>query len=395
MNRESIAVIGSGIGGLCASLELLKRGHSVKTFYDPEQPYGASRCALGLSTTKGTILPRSPLFRAKWYGHYQFEAFCSEVESLSGQKIKRDFKGLWEPCPRPTDYQRIRSRVFHKSFCGLWGAHLKSSRTAWALGDQFQQNPHGFFYWQDGWYNPNDLLRALGAACESLGGEFFAERITRICTPERKTSTSENRPPLKLLGSGFSARAHKVVIAAGAGTKKLLKDLGAQDPLIENEGVILDYPLNVQKTSRRPPFGPAQNIGIVSGTKGALIIGERVRVGAFSLTGLSDRGDLESSRMADLGIAFLTPLGLKDLVKGQPKVSKGIRVRTQDRMPVVGPLSCPALDSDRDVWLMTGLYKSGFQIAPSLAKALGEAIESTDKTLSPYGFPIKKWDRDL
>ena len=55
----------------------------------------------------------------------------------------------------------------------------------------------------------------------------------------------------------------------------------------------------------------------------------------------------------------------------------GLRLRTKDRAPVCGRLSGFA---DR-IWVFSGFYKNGLQLAPLMAADLAQAIASNDETV--------------
>lgn len=345
-----IGIIGTGIAGLALAYRLVKEGFRPTLIEGDER--AASRCAQGVVANKGLIFFESPLFAAKLRSLSHVQTWLSELESVSGLQIARNFSGVWEPYWGPEDFSRIVSRIYRHRF---WGCHrtqnLKSAGPSWAFGGR---KPLGhLFYPADGWFDVEACLRALEAILQKAGVPTLLAKVNQISVSPGGS--------LRCLGKDFDATFDQLVLATGAGTDSLFKASNIELPKIfKIGGQTLAVP--IAAFTEQPLTGVRQTLS-GSWYRDQLLLGSSSWKGEdIDEAGVgSDKKLLISAIESQLG------WDLKPYHKGA--ISRvGTRLRFADRMPAIG--SIPFDPWRGKLFLMCGFYKSGLQLADLCARDL-------------------------
>jgi glycine/D-amino acid oxidase-like deaminating enzyme len=358
---KTIGVVGRGIAGLAAAFELRRAGYDVSILGPrrADEPVGVgTRAAGGVCAIKGAVLPLKPLFAAKKAGQEMLPAWLSEVERVaSGPRIPRYLGGVSELFFDRGGYEGLRARVFHRKFTGCYRAEVldleELMRRGSAVSSVGLAPPGGFFYAHDLWYDPEAALVALEAALRSLRAVFIDTNVTRIV--EHPDSG------LAIQGRLGTHRFDEVVVAAGVWTDAVLR-----------ESLITAFPSQTAfagETLRgKAPVGVSSDF-VTSFEKTSLVkVGARLQYGSscYSASSLFEGPNAASVAALRAKIAARAPRLAFD------EVVFGLRARTPDRLPACGPLFLPS--GNRRVWVLTGLYKNGLQLAPLFARNLLHAL---------------------
>lgn len=162
-------------------------------------------------------------------------------------------------------------------------------------------------------------------------------------------------------------RAADVVVAAGAWSAPLLAPLGVQLPVRPIRGQILWYMLP------RPELGHILMRGgryVIPRHEGVVLVGSTVEDAGFD-AGTTAQAATELQAAA----ADMMPLLGSLAVQGQ---WAGLRPGTPDGVPLIGPVpGCAGL------WLNTGHFRNGLNLAPASAELLAALVADTPASLDP------------
>lgn len=356
--RHDICVVGRGLAGLCTAFGLVVRGLKPVILGIPET--NASQVGQGIASTKGLLVPESSLFRSKLAGQHYLPTFIEKIQHSSGVNVRSYQNGFLEPYSSPSEFLKISKRVFRFQH---WGAFGSSNVPSEELGHPYLMNSYigAIHYPKDVWVHQGDLLNSLEAALAARGATFHYHSVDGIEMMDGgyllKSRSSE--PIL----------ADQVCVCAGPGTSKILKPLGFDRQLSMVHGMTIEG--NVE----------ASDIALLERTNSLVIREGRFFLGASSWKEGQNEGlptsVLEDDLWQSSGIFGL--LGRREELRGL--TSKiGTRVRTRNREPLMGWMQ-PTLAS-RPIWVLTGLFKSGLQLAPHLGDELAAGIVAS-RTQSP------------
>lgn len=370
---QPVLIVGRGIAGLSAAFALGLRGISVAVI-GPDQPSSAAtHAAVGLSSLKGQHHAQKPLFAAKVEGHLALWSWLTEVESVSGLPIPRCRSLGYEPYWTVTEYERIRERVFHRSFAGHTGAETVPTLPP-AVEQRFVDRPRGSaVYDSEIWYDPRSCMRALEAAILRAGGRVFDDIVTRI-------ETSGSR--LCAIGQGERYESPHLILAAGVHCDQVLEASGIKGPkqkAVFGETLVFD----------NLPHSSPQIIHMEK--KHLVAFGQQVLFGSSSVSLNDSSGyvgeghnpalDLDPRlRGIDFNNSFSTRL-------------QGIRGRYSDIAPCVGLLNLPK--SEAKLMLFSGFYKSGLQLAPLFAAKLASYYAGCSAFFCDSQFSVDRFSSAL
>jgi len=365
-----VHVIGRGIVGLAAAFALQRRGARITVVGPAARQGSASRAAVGTSTLKGNILASSPFFALKLRGHAGLVAWLKTIEQASGSTIARDFGGSFEPFYNQKEYVYQRNRVFHRQFTGCYSLKVLDSNALaakFSSAGQFPAQTRGaFHYFRDGWYDPPRCLEALEAALKLSGAEFVGGNVLRI----------DPRPEggQAIYTSDGTYLAQETLLAAGVFSNEILANSGFKDirqEPVEGETVVFAAPQLNDAVLKMGKLNLVSHAGVL-------------RVGS------------SSRRAADLGLCAVNSAAAAELavhaanqfgIESPFSTLWGIRGRFKDHCPAIGSLKWS--DSKQRLWLATGFYKNGLQLAPLFAAKLAEMMVVTHmlSTDLSTGFP--------
>jgi glycine/D-amino acid oxidase-like deaminating enzyme len=367
-----VVIVGAGIAGLSLAFELTRRSSIRVAVIAPSEHVAGSATpvAQGISAIKGLLLAREPLFHAKLSAHRFLPAWLAEVSASAGLSIAQNHCGVGELCPDLPAYQGVAGRIFQRRFHGAFGV---------LAGTFGEAKINGLLYPGDFWFDPRGLLDALEEAlCRTRG-----EQVTRIRA--RVVSLSSGEPTQAKLDDGSSIFARHVVLANGWQAPQLLASAPASVRLLtipgwkEVPGQTIEWAPPSGRTFVAPYFQPGERLvsSFVRGTKSVTL------TPAGNIFAGSWEGDEQDflPGVAQEASLFLPAADLQNSSVGASVTRSGIRLRCKDRAPVCGPVSP---DGRKGIWLFTGFYKNGLQLAPWLAGRVADALLAGN----PDGIPV-------
>ena len=361
-SERRIAILGRGIAGLALGYRLMQKGLRPTLFGRLDD--SASRCAQGVVANKGLVFFESPLFAAKLTSLTHIQAWLDELEQSSGLTISRRFQGISEPYWDAEDFQDLVVRIYRRHFLGCHRTVNQPfvPNEAWPF---LTRRPAGYFYYPaDGWFDVVEALNAL-AALTAKGGIRSIERavVAIDSAVDGGLSLTDD--------AGLTHGFDQVILATGAGTPQILESLLPRLPkMFSIGGQTLEIDLPV--TSLLP-------LTQVRKTLSAIWWQRKLLIGASSWKGAAiDAAALAldtEQLLAKAGANFGWDVATFDRrnVKGR----LGTRLRFADRMPAVGSL--PHEVWRNRIFLCTGFYKNGLQLADLCAQDLVAELE--DKPL--------------
>ncbi|WP_299204391.1 FAD-binding oxidoreductase [uncultured Amphritea sp.] len=289
-NNVSVAVIGAGVVGLCTALEAQRKGCQVTLFDRDEPGLGASfgnagylatelieplsnpqtlRAALTLwlSPNGPLSLPVQYLLNiAPWLIRFikaaapkplansrqglirlnaaAVEAWqrCLADIGASEQILKSGYLLVWESPGKMAD------AVKHQRWLGENGVAAELVQ-----GDRLAEMEPGLagqishaLYFPDAHRvrDPYTLCRLLFASFEARGGVFIQQGVAQLMPELTPEHSSENSPARQVAVATEQSqyRFEKVIVCAGAWSKKLLRDVGLSVPLEAERGYHLTIP---------------------------------------------------------------------------------------------------------------------------------------------------------
>ncbi|MFU8895716.1 MAG: NAD(P)/FAD-dependent oxidoreductase [Gammaproteobacteria bacterium] len=162
-------------------------------------------------------------------------------------------------------------------------------------------------------------------------------------------------------------RAADVVVAAGAWSAPLLAALGVQLPVRPIRGQILWYMLP------RPDLGHILMRGgryVIPRQEGVVLVGSTVEDAGFDTRTTADA----AAELRDAAAEMMPLLGSL-AVQGQ---WAGLRPGTPDGIPLIGAV--PGIEG---LWLNTGHFRNGVNLAPASAELLAALLAGSSPALDP------------
>ena len=362
-------VIGQGFAGLSTAFVLAKSGMKVSVLGPKSNKLTASTAAHGICTVKGLLESSQPLFELKMLGHNTLMAFIREVELASGSEIPKIIEGVWEPFWSPENFRLERGRTYKERFTGAFDvlnyyAHFPTSS---GLGHSSESLFALSRYPGDFWIDTDAYLASLRKACVNVGVHFSIEE---------EVAHSELRDGLWycMTSKGERASAKYVIFCMGAST--------AQMPLMESYGGKLWAAGGWTYRGFGSPAADTE-IAWVKETAGAVLFRGVYHIGSttdeqrLKLSELKSGPEISKIVCDDHSLALdhlkrkIGPDFFKFWNDALAQSRWGMRVRTRDRTPIVGPL-----DNTKHPGAMvnTGYYKSGLTLSPLGAQYIRDVI---------------------
>jgi glycine/D-amino acid oxidase-like deaminating enzyme len=367
-----VAIIGRGIAGLSLARELLQNTTKSIALIGPEKALDGSGTivAQGISTIRGLVLAKDDLFAAKLAGHRHLSSWLKSVSQESGLDIPFHGGGVGEVATTLESFREGMDRAYHRRFQGVFGpvaGHFSGSA----------HRAYGALHQGDFWFDPEDAMKALEAALRKAGPRFTAisKIVLSVCLPgsDRVQITTDD---------GESLAASQVVFAAGANTPTLLEGpfelRRAGWRRVEGETFITPkmaaapLPLFLPDTGGHHSAQPVSSFvrGAFSLSRrknGSLIVGSTT----YKKGSNSKKNPVESMLYE---ASMVMGKSASEHLVWTPQW--GVRLRASDRAPVCGVIS----GSSNRLWVFSGFYKNGLQLAPFLAQPLAQAIAMDDES---------------
>jgi glycine oxidase len=225
----------------------------------------------------------------------------------------------------------------------------------------------------------------LGALVADEGGSLVVQRLVRalaLAAGRRGAQVAERVPVTGFVVEGDRVvvletpqgryRCEQVVLAAGAWTGHLARHLGCPVPLLPVKGQMVLVSCGVPPL--RHVLGVADGTGYLAPrTDGLVWVGST-----------KERGEWDT-RVTPAGIArclsVLDRLAPRLREAELVSTGAGLRPGTPDDEPLIGPLP-----GYRNVWIATGHYRTGVQLAPATADLVVQGLLSgqPDPLLAPF-----------
>lgn len=397
-----MAVVGRGIAGLSLARELLFKTKKSIVLIGPETalPGSATVVAQGVSAVKGLVLGKEPLFAAKLAGHRFLKKWLAEVSRESGLGVSFDGAGVGEISTTMEDLQWNMTRAYHRRFQGIFGAvsGTFSGSESWPgtasserpLGaNPYRGHHQGVLHPEDFWFDPEEALCAL----ENLLSKAH-HQVTSVFRTAAALSLEDSGLVQIRFDGQEAVTARQVVLAAGHQTPSLLAGiLGSSQgfdfgPLktagwseVGGETLTFQAPRSGPLAFSAASFhGPGLGVSsfvrrthsLTRKKNGCLIAGSTAQK---TLEKPVEKKLLSPVYSMAYEIEMMAGHQATDPAAWQSRF--GLRLRTKDRAPVCGRLLGFA---DR-IWVFSGFYKNGLQLAPLMAADLAQAMASNDETV--------------
>jgi glycine/D-amino acid oxidase-like deaminating enzyme len=389
-----VLICGRGFSGLSLALEMLTRGHQVVvagmgiSLDSKEQNLRpASLAAVGISSNKGHFLADSDLFELKLRGHRGLQSWINSLELTSSQRIPMFRSQVFEPFFNKEEYGYLHERIFHGNPSGFYLNRIISYQEFAKNigGTSLLMEPLGAFqYVEDLWFDPHSCLRALEIAILKLGGQIVNGALEGLVWAGDKYGKVRCRIRLNPHDTTYFCDVEQIVLACGSYTNDTLNriNLGVKLPFRLCSGSTLNY--KMQSNSEKKWALRIKKNNIVA-------YNNELIVGSSSVNHVSDyhsQIDFKKSEQEQ----YLSQINhqLEKMFRELEWSHQiwGVRLRTNDRYPVMGSLTEISdqveikIDSCiiQRLWIFTGMYKNGLQLSWLLAKDLADALE----------FPITK-----
>jgi glycine oxidase len=215
---------------------------------------------------------------------------------------------------------------------------------------------------EDHHLNNEELVRALGQACDKLGVRRFqgvvAHRLLR-----------KGDHVLGADSSGGTFTAAETLLAAGAWSASLLQSAGLSLPLQPIRGQMLA--LRADLVARHVLYDG--DLYLVPRLTGELLIGSSLEEAGFRVANTVEA----IGRLAGAAMRFSSALGTAEI----SRLWSGLRPRTPDGLPALGRYS-----GVKGLLVATGHYRNGILLTPVTARLIAELIleGSTALELGPF-----------
>jgi len=407
--RPDVAILGGGVVGVAAALELRQRGLSVSVLEKDRIGHGCSYGNAGWLTpslclplpapgllwkaTKWLFDPESPLYIQPRLDPGLLRWLAGFVLSMRQDKFERGAAAIIEMCrasvdawealaakaPEPFGYARLghlsiyetrkafeaaRANVELVGRCGVrhefWSAEKVRELEPAVTGAQIG----AYYFPDDAHVEPYPAVRALAAEARRAGVEF-------IESAEIFGMQAEGGAISKLNTTRGDFRAGTYVLATGAWSERLAKKLGLRVPVLGAKGYSLVLPRlephptrSLHLAERKIAVNPHQDALRISGT--LELVDEDLSI--------THRRVQAIARAAKGMLPLPEPLEVRELWRG-------LRPCTPDGMPMIGRARGLG-----NLWLSTGHQMVGLKTAPASARLLADLMTGCAPSYDPQPF---------
>jgi D-amino-acid dehydrogenase len=406
--RHDIGIIGGGVIGVAAAVELARRGADVVVlerqrvghgcsfgnagWLTPSQAVPLANPAMLLKSVKWMLDPESPLYIQprldpaflRWLVEFLLASRKDKFERGAAALVDlcRVSVDLWEEVasrsPEPFGFERHGLLAVYENAASLDAAKrgidlvcrsgVRAER--WSADDVREREPAiigaqvgGYFYPDDAHCEPYLAVRALEQEARALGVRFLEDtEVFRIAS-----DTAGHR----LVTTRGEIRAQQIVVATGPWSESLGKMLGLRLPVIGAKGYSILLPpaepqpkRSIYLIERKIAVNPHRDALRIAGTL------ELVR-DDFSI----------NARRVDVilrGAQGMLNIGAAPAPR---EIWRGLRPCAPDGMPVIGRAR-----GRGDVWLATGHQMAGLKTATGTGLLLAQLMSGEPPRFDPEPF---------
>lgn len=350
-STADVVVIGAGLVGAAIGYGLASRKQRVLVVDGGDRDFRASNANGGLVWQQGKGLNMPAYQRLTRASVAQWGDFCAELSELIGTDLQLEQNGgLW----LSTDHEELEQRralltTWHEQHDGperdwdiLDRAEVSKLLPGVALGPQVIGASFGH---RDGQVNPLRLLSALHAGLLRRGGAL------QTGVPVRSLQRDADGTFTVDFGTE-RARAPRIVIAAGLGSKDLAAQVGLEIPIRPQRGQML-------VTERLDSFLPLPLLGISQTQQGSVLIGTTNEEVGYdtSTTGTA------ATALCAMAQRWMPALGAAKIIRHW----SGLRIMTPDGHPIYA-------ESQSHPGAFVAVCHSGVTLAAGHANILADAV---------------------
>lgn len=353
--ETDVAIVGGGVIGLTAALELADAGLAVILVERRVRGREASRAAGGiLSPVKPWDVSPHVNAMAAW-SQARYPALAERLRAASGVDPEYRRCGLLMLDCRELDAARAWAEGAGQDWETLDAADVRTLEPRLEPGEGTALRLPGVAQLR----NPR-LVEALGRTCEAAGVRLV--EYPGECGPV----VEDGRAVGVATGRGM-VRAKRVLVAAGAWSGRLLEHLGLACPVRPVRGQMLHYRLEPGTLGH---ITMTEGRYLIARKDGNLIVGSTLEEAGFdkSVTAAAAR-DLHRAAVKVLPALARAP------ILGQ---WAGLRPWAPDGVPLIGRV--PGVDG---LWVSAGHYRNGVTMAPASARLLADLMLGREPSLDP------------
>ena len=342
-----MAILGAGISGLSAALELAGRGLRTVVFERDEAGSHASGAAAGILVARGVVRSEVPgrLFYTRSLDAYA--EWTARLASVSGFPVPLRTGDDWCLFAPGERADRFRKRLEAESDPARWE---ETASLPAGLRDAVADRPWRIFRFPDErWCVPSELMTALREAVRRAGVRVNE----RVGVPVLRRATGG----WAIEAAGETFEAPVAVVAAGPWSGQILSPLGWRANLVPVRGQL----------ALVPPLHGLEAMVHLSDTfyavprPGRTLVGATVEHGSWSETTTPEG-------LADLQSRLREVFPRLDLSQASFRWA-GLRPRTRDRVPHLGWLEPGRL------LVASGHYRSGISMAARNGQVVADLVE--------------------
>ncbi len=407
-----MAVVGGGVIALCSAFYLQRRGHDVTNFEKSALGSGASRGNGGQIVTADPLPAPRMVRDALHHWLSPSSAFYVRPQSLfelapflGRLALNANSRSYLDAFKRLDQFNRVRNRLFDELAHAGIGDHFEATgnlrafqaretalrdwqatRRLAALG--LAQEPGEFL----GPADLHDLEPSLAAAAKwgflrsdvRFGdpskfvdqlGKYLPDHGVTIHVEAAVTALTEKTWSVVVTAEGGEAIFDQALIAAGLGSRELLKRLGARIRMVPGRG----YSFTVM-----PERMPSYTLLLGEAHVGATPLdATRLRVADTMELGTGPAGALKSriDRIAVAAAAFVGGVDWSD-IRGR---WSGARPMTPDGLPYVGRVG-----QFERIFAATGHKMPGVSLAPATGQAIADVMSGAADERSLAAFALNR-----
>lgn len=343
-----IGIVGAGLGGFFSAWSLTERNIPCAVVGKKEK--AASFAAQGVVGNKGLFLADTPLFKNKILGARRMAEFCRRLGEQTKRKIIVEGM-VYEPFSSLEKWRKSQRRIYREDFFGCYGGKLLTPEDIGesAVFLQSHRRPAAALqYCFDAIVDVELLLSTMREILTARGVKFVDEEMTHLSHDGNWRLRNDSQEVL---------RCDHIFLAPGSGISFFRDYLDIDIPKAQ---LVSGY------TFRKDVEEQSQTFALLRETHAYCQFSNKISLGSTSHKGALDPKVLQSD-LAELENLFRNEIDFAHL-DGNLSCQGGERVFYKNREPICGVFT--ARRFTQPVYLLSGLYKNGLQLAPLLGEKL-------------------------